>query len=68
MLLTHAGTANDMFARIAETAWARQSAHQRFRFEERRPDDHPSRVPWVTANNVWQQQVRARKATRSKVS
>lgn len=65
MLLTHAGTRDDMFARIAEAAWARQSAHERFRFEERRPDDHPSRVSWVTANNVWQQRVRASKASRS---
>ena len=44
---------------VAEAAWAVQANHNRFRFEPRRPDDHPSRVAWVNANALWQAQGRS---------
>ena len=50
---------------VAELAWERQAQHNRFRFKEARPAGHPSRVAWVTANNVWQASTRARKAVRA---
>ncbi len=46
---------------IAEKAWARQADHQRFRPITVRPDDHPSKVPWLRANKLWAEQARARK-------
>jgi hypothetical protein len=54
-----------VLASIAEAAWERQAGHVRFSFKERRPADHPSRVAWVTANNAWQAEARARKGRRT---
>jgi len=47
------------FKRIAEAAWALQANHERFLFKKARARNHPSRVPWVNANNLWQAQTRA---------
>ena len=52
------------FKRVAEAAWALQSKHERFLFKKARPHDHPSRASWASANNLWQAQVRARRAGR----
>ncbi|MPZ48904.1 MAG: hypothetical protein GEU75_06280 [Dehalococcoidia bacterium] len=52
------------FKRVAEAAWALQANHERFLFKKARPHDHPSRAAWVNANNLWQAQVRARRAGR----
>ena len=52
------------FKRIAEAAWALQSSHERFLFKKARAHDHASRAAWVNANNLWQAQVRARRAGR----
>ena len=49
------------FKRVAEAAWALQSKHERFLFKTARPRNHPSRLPWVNANNLWQAQTRAKR-------
>jgi hypothetical protein len=67
-MLTDAATDDGAFKRVAEAAWALQSDHERFLFKKRRPDDDPSRAAWVNANNIWQAQVRARKAGRVAVT
>ena len=63
-MATNSGAAEtkdgDSYRRVAEAAWAIQAQHERFLFKERRPDNHPSRVPWVTANKLWYAQVQAR--------
>ena len=46
---------------MAEAAWAMQAQHARFLFKKARPANHPSRVAWVNANNLWLAQVRARR-------
>ena len=55
----------DAFRTVAEAAWAVQSQHERFLFKKPRRQDDPSRAAWMNANNVWQAQVRARKAART---
>ena len=60
-MLTNGTTDAGAFKRVAEAAWALQSNHERFLFKTARPKDHPSRVPWVNANKLWQAQTRARK-------
>ena len=63
-MVTNGGTEearDSTFKRVAEAAWAVQSKHERFLFKSPRPRNHPSRVAWVTANNLWQAQVQARK-------
>ena len=65
---TNDGTAETMdgnaYRRVAEAAWAIQAQHERFLFKQRRPDNHPSRVPWVTANRLWYVEAQARKQGR----
>ena len=58
----------DAFSSVAEAAWTLQSQHERFLFKKARPHDHPSRAAWVSANNLWQAQVQARKAGRVAVT
>ena len=57
-------TPDRIFKRVAEAAWSLQANHERFLFKKARPHDHPSRAAWVNANNLWQEQVRARRAGR----
>ncbi len=52
----------DLFKSVAEAAWAVQDHHNRFLFKKARPADHPSRVVWATANQLWWAQVQARKS------
>jgi len=49
---------------VAEAAWALQANHERFLFKKGRAHDDPSRLAWWNANNLWQAQVRARRAGR----
>ena len=52
------------FTRVAQAAWEFQAWRERFIFKERRPEDHPSRIAWVTANNLWQADVAAKRHKR----
>ena len=53
------GAGRDLvFKSVTEAGWALQSQHDRFLFKKARRDDHPSRVAWVDANNLWQAQRR----------
>jgi hypothetical protein len=52
------------FSAVAEAAWTRHANHERFLFKTARAKDDPSRTPWVNANNLWRDQVRARRAMR----
>jgi hypothetical protein len=66
-MLNDSGT-NDLregsFRAVAEAAWAVQSHHDRFRFKKPRANDHPSRIAWAKANDLWLAQVRSAKAGR----
>ena len=54
----------DVFQLVAEGAWSAQATHERFLFKKARERDNPSRIVWANANNLWRDQVRARKAAR----
>ena len=64
-MLTNGGSderRGDVFRSVAEAAWTLQAQHERFLFKKARARDDPIRVAWMNANNLWQAQVRARKA------
>ena len=56
------GERQEVFRVVGEAAWAWQSNHERFLFKTPRTADHPSRMPWMNANRIWQASMRAERA------